>query len=87
MCSSPPSITQLTSVKVEKKMNRFDRADSPTEAVPCTPGLSSSAQSPQSSMLPSTAPSSTVDDPVHSLPKTSPSTATEAVKVEEPASS
>ena len=66
-------------------MNRFDRADSPTEAVPCTPGLSSSAQSPQSSMLPSTSPS-TVDDPVHSLPKTSSSAAAEAVKVEEPAS-
>jgi mRNA-binding protein PUF3 len=56
-------VIQLTSVKVEKKMNRFDRADSPTEA------LSSSAQSPQSSMHPSTS-ASTVDEPVHSDPKT-----------------
>lgn len=85
MCYSPPSVTQLTSVKVEKKMNRFDRADSPTEAVPCTPGLSSSAQSPQSSMLPSTS-ASTVDEPVHSDPKPAHSAATEAVNAEEPAS-
>ncbi|KAG9200646.1 mRNA binding protein puf3 [Epicoccum nigrum] len=70
---------------VEKKMNRFDRADSPTEAVPCTPGLSSSAQSPQSSMLPSTS-ASTVDEPVHSDPKSPHSSATEAVKAEEPTS-
>jgi mRNA-binding protein PUF3 len=60
-------------------MNRFDRADSPTEA------LSSSAQSPQSSMHPPTS-ASTVDEPVHSDPKTSRSAATEAVKAEEPAS-
>lgn len=66
-------------------MNRFDRADSPTEAVLCTPGLSSSAQSPQSSMLPSTS-ASTVDEPVHFDPKTSLSAATEGAKAEEAAS-
>lgn len=60
-------------LQVERKMNRFDRADSPTEIreeVLLTPGLSSSAQSPQSSTLPSTS-ASTIDDPVHFAPSTS----------------
>ena len=51
-------------------MYRYDRVDSPTmprEATdaPPTPALSSSAQSPQSSSIPSTN-TSTVDDPIHS---------------------
>ncbi|KAH7073963.1 armadillo-type protein [Paraphoma chrysanthemicola] len=55
-------------VSVEKKMYRYDRVDSPTmprEAndAPPTPGLSSSAQSPQSSSIPSTN-TSTIDDPI-----------------------
>ena len=37
-------------MKVEKKMYRYDRIDSPTMP---TPGLSSTAESPQSSSLPS----------------------------------
>ena len=71
-------------------MNRFDRADSPTEAqeeaLP-TPDLPSSVQSPQSSMLPSTS-ASTVDEPVHSPPSTSKTqtSATEGVSIEEIAS-
>ncbi|KAH8701208.1 armadillo-type protein [Phaeosphaeriaceae sp. PMI808] len=57
-------------VSVEKKMYRYDRIDSPTmpgesNEVPPTPALSSTAQSPQSSSIPS-ANLSTVDDPVHS---------------------
>ncbi|KAF2818502.1 ARM repeat-containing protein [Ophiobolus disseminans] len=57
-------------ISVEKKMYRFSRVDSPTAArelieAPPTPALSSSAQSPQSSSMPSTN-TSTVDDPVHS---------------------
>lgn len=54
-------------------MYRFDRADSPTETrddAPPTPGLSSSAQSPKSSTLPSTS-ASTTDEPVHSATSTS----------------
>jgi mRNA-binding protein PUF3 len=56
--------------KVEKKMFRYDRVDSPTAArelieAPPTPATSSSAQSPQSSSMPSTT-TSFVDDPVHS---------------------
>ena len=52
-------------------MYRYDRVDSPTmpresNDAPPTPGLSSSAQSPQSSSIPSTN-LSTVDDPVHSM--------------------
>ncbi|KAF1926527.1 ARM repeat-containing protein [Didymella exigua CBS 183.55] len=53
---------------VERKMNRFDRADSPTETredVPSTPGLSSSAESSQSSTMPSTS-TSIIDGHVHS---------------------
>ncbi|KAF1938839.1 ARM repeat-containing protein [Clathrospora elynae] len=55
-------------VSVEKKMYRYDRIDSPTmprDDAPPTPGLSSSAHSPQSSSLPSTN-TSTIDEPVHS---------------------
>jgi mRNA-binding protein PUF3 len=51
-------------------MYRFDRVDSPTmprDDVPSTPALSSTAQSPQSSALPSATPS-TVDGPVNSAP-------------------
>ncbi|KAJ4357049.1 mRNA binding protein puf3 [Ascochyta clinopodiicola] len=65
-------------LSVEKKMYRFDRADSPTETRddgPPTPGFSSSAQSSQSSTLPSNF-ASTIDEPVHSaksIPKASPS--------------
>ncbi|CAO2648642.1 Nn.00g079090.m01.CDS01 [Neocucurbitaria sp. VM-36] len=54
-------------VSVEKKMYRYDRIDSPTmprDDAPPTPGLTSSAQSPQSSCLPSTS-TSTIDEPVH----------------------
>lgn len=47
-------------VSVEKKMNRYDRIDSPTMP---TPALSSSTQSPLSSTNPSTN-ASTVDEPV-----------------------
>ncbi|KAJ4983370.1 pumilio domain-containing protein [Stagonosporopsis vannaccii] len=73
---------------VERKMNRFDRADSPTEIredVPLTPGLSSSAQSPQSSTHPSTS-ASTIDEPVHSAiaPSKSLHSVTEGVKIEDP---
>jgi mRNA-binding protein PUF3 len=53
-------------------MYRFDRVDSPTmprDDVSSTPGLSSTAQSPQSSAVPSAAPS-TVDGPVDSTPTT-----------------
>jgi mRNA-binding protein PUF3 len=53
-------------------MYRYDRVDSPTmprdsdsNEAPPTPALSSSAQSPKSSSIPSTN-TSTVDDPVHS---------------------
>lgn len=49
-------------------MYRFDRIDSPTmprDDATATPSLTSSAQSPQSSSLPS-ANTSTVDEPVHS---------------------
>ncbi|KAF2025312.1 ARM repeat-containing protein [Setomelanomma holmii] len=61
-------------VSVEKKMYRYDRVDSPTMPrdatdVPPTPALSSSAQSPQSSSVPSTN-TSTIDDPVHSTTAT-----------------
>lgn len=67
-------------------MNRFDRADSPTETrddVPSTPGLSSSAQSPQSSTMPSTSASAT-DESVHYATSTSKnlSSVTEGVKIE-----
>ncbi|KAJ8105436.1 hypothetical protein OPT61_g10178 [Boeremia exigua] len=88
--STMPDMIDLESTnptQVERKMNRFDRADSPTdtrEEAPLTPGLSSCAQSPQSSTLPSTS-ASTIDDPVHSAPSTSkaPSSASEGVKIEE----
>jgi mRNA-binding protein PUF3 len=55
--------------KVEKKMFRYDRVDSPTAArelieAPPTSATSSSAQSPQSTSMPSTTTSS-VDDSVH----------------------
>lgn len=58
-------------VSVEKKMYRYDRIDSPTMPrnstdVPPTPPLSSSAQSPQTSSVPS-ANASTVDGPVRTL--------------------
>lgn len=71
-------------------MNRFDRADSPTEIledVPLTPGLSSSAQSPQSSTHPSTT-ASTIDEPVHSATASSKPLAsvTEGVKIEDSSS-
>lgn len=49
-------------------MYRYDRIDSPTmprDDIPSTPGLTSSAVSPQSSTLPSTN-TSTIDEPVHS---------------------
>jgi mRNA-binding protein PUF3 len=54
-------------------MYRYDRVDSPTmprdsnesNDAPPTPALSSSAQSPRSSTIPS-ASTSTIDDPVHS---------------------
>jgi mRNA-binding protein PUF3 len=65
-------ISQLIALKVEKKMYRYDRIDSPTtprDDAPPTPGLSSSAHSPQSSSLPSTN-TSTIDEPVHSAPRT-----------------
>ncbi|KAL5118771.1 mRNA binding protein puf3 [Pleosporales sp. CAS-2024a] len=60
-------------VSVEKKMYRYDRVDSPTmprdanvsTESPSTPALSSSAQSPQTSSIPSTN-TSTIGDPVHS---------------------
>jgi len=66
----PECKTLLTVGQVEKKMYRFSRVDSPTASresteAPPTPGLSSSAQSPQSSTMPSTN-TSTVDDPIHS---------------------
>lgn len=85
-----PLLIILTHVQVERKMNRFDRADSPAETrdhVPPTPGLSSSAQSPQSSTIPSTF-ASTADGPVHSATSTSKSLpfVTEGVKVEDPTS-
>ncbi|KAF2128721.1 ARM repeat-containing protein [Dothidotthia symphoricarpi CBS 119687] len=56
-------------ISVEKKMYRYDRIDSPTMPreptdVPPTPPLSSSAQSPQTSSLPSTN-VSTVDGPIN----------------------
>jgi mRNA-binding protein PUF3 len=58
-------------------MYRYDRVDSPTmprdvnesNEAPPTPGLSSSAQSPQTSSIPSTN-TSTIDDPVHSATPT-----------------
>ncbi|KAF2688839.1 ARM repeat-containing protein [Lentithecium fluviatile CBS 122367] len=72
---------QITSV--EKKMHRFDRVDSPSQTTatpsaqrslltsptdsPPLPPLTSDAQSPQSSSLPS-ANTSTVDEPVHTSP-------------------
>jgi mRNA-binding protein PUF3 len=64
------SATSLTIYQVEKKMYRYDRIDSPTmprdpTEAPPTPGLSSSAQSPQSSSVPSTN-TSTVDGPTNS---------------------
>jgi mRNA-binding protein PUF3 len=68
-------------------MFKYDRADSPTETrddVPPTPGLSSSAQSPQSSNHPSTS-ASAIDEPVHSASSASKSlpSVTEGVKIEE----
>ncbi|KAH4198775.1 hypothetical protein HBI26_078900 [Parastagonospora nodorum] len=65
-------------VSVEKKMYRYDRVDSPTmprdtnesNEAPPTPALSDSAQSPQTSSIPSTN-TSTVDDPVHSATQSS----------------
>jgi len=68
----------LTMYQVEKKMYRYDRVDSPTmprdtndsNEAPPTPALSSSAQSPQTSSIPSTN-TSTVDDPVHSATQSS----------------
>ncbi|KAJ4398799.1 mRNA binding protein puf3 [Didymella pomorum] len=72
---------------VERKMDRFKRADSPTDTrddVPSTPGLSSSAHSAQSSTLPSTS-ASTIDEPVHTAPSTSKplSSVNEGVKIED----
>jgi len=55
-------ITGKQIVSVEKKMYRYDRVDSPTMPPP-TPGLTSSADSPQSS-IPSTN-TSTIDEPIH----------------------
>lgn len=68
-------------------MDRFKRADSPTDTrddVPSTPGLSSSAHSAQSSTLPSTS-ASTIDEPVHTAPSTSKplSSVNEGVKIED----
>ncbi|KAI8943426.1 hypothetical protein NX059_001436 [Plenodomus lindquistii] len=48
-------------VSVEKKMYRYDRVDSPTMGPPPTPGLTSSAESEQSSEVPS-ASTSTIED-------------------------
>ncbi|KAH9882760.1 hypothetical protein J1614_000126 [Plenodomus biglobosus] len=49
-------------VSVEKKMFRYERIDSPTMGPPPTPGLTSSAQSEQSSEVPSASPS-TIEEP------------------------
>ncbi|KAF2640901.1 ARM repeat-containing protein [Massarina eburnea CBS 473.64] len=59
-------------ISVEKKMHRFDRIDTPADEAattdnPPTPSLTSAAQSPRSSSLPS-ATTSTVDEPVHISP-------------------
>ncbi|KAF2854913.1 ARM repeat-containing protein [Plenodomus tracheiphilus IPT5] len=50
-------------VSVEKKMFRYERVDSPTMPPPSTPGLTSSAESEQSSELPS-ASTSTIEEPL-----------------------
>ena len=64
-------------------MNRFDRADSPTET---RDDASSSAQSPQSSTMPSTS-ASTIDESVHSgTPASNSPSVTEGVKIKVPTS-
>lgn len=72
-------------VSVEKKMYRFDRIDSPTmprdETQPATPSLTSSAQSPQTSSLPS-ANTSTVDDTTV-VEKTEPASTTGGVYIQD----
>lgn len=50
-------------ISVEKKMFRYTRVDSPTMGPPPTPGLTSSAQSEESSEVPS-ANTSTIEEPI-----------------------